>query len=57
MEIKNIGYYQFVNNIPDGFEKGDESFVIELGKVINYFIEFDKSFPGEPEIFEVIRNG
>lgn len=35
VEIKNLDLYKFIYNIPDGFEKGDESFVIDLGKVIS----------------------
>lgn len=35
VEIKDIYICEFQNDIPEGFEKGDECFVIELGKIKN----------------------
>ena len=35
VEIKDIGYYEFVDYIPEGFEKGDEAIVIQLGKILS----------------------
>lgn len=35
VEIKDIYHCKFVKNIPEGFRKGDESFVIELGQIIS----------------------
>lgn len=36
VEVKKISYVQFVNSIPEGFEKGDTCFMIELGKVLDH---------------------
>lgn len=33
VEVKDIYICEFQNEIPEGFEKGDECFVIELGNV------------------------
>ena len=35
VEIKSINFFEFINDIPDGFERGDKSLVIELGKIIS----------------------
>ncbi|HSO88322.1 MAG TPA: hypothetical protein VLQ91_17340, partial [Draconibacterium sp.] len=35
VEIKDIYICEFVKNIPEGFEKGDTSFVIELGRIVS----------------------
>ncbi|TDS14706.1 ASCH domain-containing protein [Sphingobacterium paludis] len=34
VELKDIYIVEFQNVIPEGFEKGDECFVLELGKVL-----------------------
>ncbi|WP_282638118.1 hypothetical protein [Sphingobacterium thalpophilum] len=34
VELKDIYICQFINEIPEGFQKGDECFVLELGKVL-----------------------
>lgn len=34
IEAKDIYVCTFINDIPEGFQKGDECFVIELGKVL-----------------------
>ena len=43
VEIKNIGFYEFINDIPDGFEKGDKSLVIELGEVVSKKLKSESS--------------
>lgn len=35
IEVKGIFIDTFVDNIPEGFNNGDECFTIELGKVLN----------------------
>lgn len=34
IEVKDLYVCKFINEIPEGFKKGDECFVIELGKVL-----------------------
>lgn len=34
VELKDIYICEFMNDIPEGFEKGDECFILELGKVL-----------------------
>lgn len=34
IELKDIYIVEFQHEIPEGFEKGDECFVLELGKVL-----------------------
>jgi hypothetical protein len=35
VEVKSINIDRFLNFIPEGFQRGDEVFTIELGKIID----------------------
>ena len=36
VKVKKIDLYTFVHNIPEGFNKGDESIIIDLDEVLDY---------------------